>query len=530
MKKRMAWLFAALLLLLTGVVLRLGTVCVRSEWNADSPGAGQTVTVAVQRGTIYDRAYRPLVNAQDEYRVCVAPFADRLSELFACLTEPDRQYVAGRIQSGKAVVQTVPSLLSSAKGILQFLVKRRYGDRLLAPHLIGYIDDGQRGVTGIEAAYDERLSGAMGQLTVTYRVDGRGMPISGIAPTVNNTLSRGQAGVVLTLDAKIQRAVENIARDKLYKGAVVVMEPATGRLLSLCSQPTFQPNTVSQLLNDASAPLVNRTLSNYNCGSVFKIVSAAAALEAGVDPDTVYACQGHVTVGDTVFHCHNKLGHGSLTMKQAFAESCNCYFIQLMQEVGTTALYRMAISLDFNQAISLAEGIKTARSSLPTLAQLASPAELANLSFGQGSLLASPVHIAQMLTAVLNNGDLQKVSVLQGFMDENGVCTEQPLTPPQTAFSKETAATLREFLQYAVEEGSGKKAKPKTGGAGGKTGTAETGWVHNGQAVVQSWFAGYYPAKDPKYIVVVLSEDKNESGITAAPVFKSICDALHNLS
>ncbi len=123
----------------------------------------------------------------------------------------------------------------------------------------------------------------------------------------------------------------------MEKGAVVVMEPSTGQILSMVSLPDYQPNTVAESLSDENSPLINRALCNYNCGSVFKIVSAAAALEAGVDTDFSYTCMGSYTIEDLPFHCHNRLGHGSLDMLQAFGKSCNPYFVNLMTQTGETS-------------------------------------------------------------------------------------------------------------------------------------------------------------------------------------------------
>lgn len=533
MSKRIIAVFSALLLAFLGIVIRLGYVGGDSGrfFAAAQRQSGLTVTVASQRGTIYDRYRRPLVNQKTEYRVCVSPYATELSSLMSALPTDQRQAVMTRLKEGKPAVQTVSGLLPTAQGVLQFLTKSRYGDLVLAPHLIGYLDgDGLHGVTGIEAAFDDRLTAATGQLEVTYAVDGTGSPLKGVEPTVRDTLDNSRAGVVLTLDTAIQRAVESILDKELPKGAALVMEPKTGRILAMASRPDYQPSTVAQVLHTPEAPLINRALSNYNCGSVFKIVSVAAALEKGVSPDTAYTCTGSYTIGDTVFHCHNKLGHGTVTMKEAFAESCNCYFIQLIQEVGAVPLRRMAESLGFDQAVSLAGRVKTARASLPSVTQLINPAALANLSFGQGELLASPVHIAQMMTAVLGDGAMKKATVLQGFCEADGGYQEEALAPAQTAFSAQTAARLREFLAYAVEKGSGQKAKPTNTTAAGKTGTAETGWTQNGEEIVQSWFAGYYPAENPRYIVVVLAEDKNNTGVMAAPVFRKLCDGLDVLS
>ena len=153
-------------------------------------------------------------------------------------------------------------------------------------------------------------------------------------------------------------------------------------------------------------------------------------------------------------------------------------------------------------------------------------AALANLSFGQGDLLATPLHIAQLVGAVVNDGQVRQPTILKGFVDEKGTLTEAELPRTTTAFSAKTAEALREMMVQTVQTGTGKSARPVTGGAGGKTGTAQTGWKQEGAEVVQSWFAGFYPATEPKYTVVVLAEDADNTGGQSSAAFKQICEQL----
>ncbi len=291
---------------------------------------------------------------------------------------------------------------------------------------------------------------------------------------------------------------------------------------------------MAEVLEDENAPLLNRALCNYNCGSVFKIVSAATALESGVNPDTLYTCNGSITVGNTVFHCHNRLGHGLLKMEEAFAKSCNSYFIELVSGVGGNALWQMASRLQFNSAITLHSGYTTATATFPQAATLEVPAALANASFGQGELTASPLHIAQLVSTVVNGGTLVPPRIVLGYVDENGAYTEETQAEQhQRVFSVKTAATLRMMMEKVLsDDGTGKSGKPLIGGAGAKTGTAETGWSRTDDekyAVVQSWYAGYYPASDPQYVIVVMAENAQNTDAKTAPVFKEIADTLYRM-
>ena len=191
----------------------------------------------------------------------------------------------------------------------------------------------------------------------------------------------------------------------------------------------------------------------------------------------------------------------------------------------------MAVDLGFDRAVLPAENYKTARAVLPTLEELqSSAASLANLSFGQGSLLATPYHMIQLLSAVVNDGAMLRPSVVYETTDAEGSVKANGITPAQTTFSPTTAALLRQMMEAAVAEGAtGEGASPANGGAGGKTGTAESGWITEKGESVQSWFVGYYPAEAPRYLVVVLAEDFNNTKTSAATVFNRLCDGLYTM-
>lgn len=531
MKKRTVFAFSGMLILMMGIMIRVFELASEGLSQAADQQSSVTVTVANARATIYDRNMQPLVNRRSEYRVSVAAFPEAVAAIAPYLDDQAMTALTERLQSNRPAVVTLDEAAAPAEGLKVFQVPRRYSGSLLSPHLMGYLDgDDLHGVTGIEKIFDEYLIEHGGKATVTYKVDASGRPLRGEKTEVVNTLDEAKAGVVLTLDEDIQRLVESVAKKYITRGAVVVMEPKTGAILSMASLPSYQPDTVADQLDREDSPLLNRALCNYNLGSVFKIVSAATALEKNLPLSTSYNCDGSVNISGVTFHCHNRLGHGSMNMITGFAQSCNPYFIQLMQGAGGNALYTMASLMGFDRSIILAEGLKTARAVLPSLDELQSPATLANLSFGQGTLLATPVHIAQMVSAVVNDGKIQRPTILKGYADKDGNITEEALSPVQTAFSKKTAETLRQLMVEVVENGTGNTAKPEFGGAGGKTGTAETGWKsENGKPVVQSWFAGYYPAEDPKYVIAVLAEDSNGTGGKSSPVFKEICDGIYLL-
>lgn len=527
MRKRTAGIYVLLLLLLSGAVWRIYTLARAGATPASEQQAHMTVTVAQGRATLYDCNRQRLVNRETVFSSCIAPFPSTLTALSQRLPEAQWRTLSERLSRGRPVTAVLPGLYSSVRGLWQYMTPVRYTKGQLASHLIGYLDsENAHGITGIEEALDDYLTAHEGQVKLTFDVDANGRVLEGVEPEVENTLRSTQAGVVLTIDSRVQYAAETVAAKHMQRGAVVILEPKTGRVRAMVSLPTYDPADVAASLEQPHAPLLNRAIQNYNCGSVFKIVTAAAALESGLTPEQSFACSGSVLIGDRQFACHNRLGHGMLTMKNAFAQSCNPYFIQLAQQVGGQALYTQAAALGFDSAVLLADNYRTARALLPDTDALSSPGELSNLAIGQGGLLATPVHIAQLAAAVYNGGEWVTATVVQGYTDENGVYTENEPTAAMRAFSPQTAAILREFMENAVRHGTGTTAKPDTGLAGGKTGTAETGWVEDGVKVIQSWYAGFFETSGSSYAIAVVGEDKNRTGVRAAPLFKALCEAL----
>ena len=219
------------------------------------------------------------------------------------------------LSAGTPFLLTVPKETAlSGAGIDLFSVPDRYGEEPIAVHTIGYLDADGIGVAGIEMAFDDVLREYDGKATVQYPVDALGhVPVAGEKRIVADTLSKSRGGVVLTLDQDLQRSAERIAKRHLQSGAVVVTEVATGKLRALVSLPDFSPENVAAALEDQeAAPLLNRALEAYPVGSVFKLVSAAAALESRNFPFLrEYTCTGGLTVSGAVFHCFDGIAHGN---------------------------------------------------------------------------------------------------------------------------------------------------------------------------------------------------------------------------
>ncbi len=486
MEKRLFTAFALLLLSLGSLVARVAVVAVDPNYSdASAEQSTYTVKVASMRGTIYDRFLRPLVNAE-------------------------RTSVEG----------------ANANLLSDYEVVSRIGEKPLAVHTIGTLDAQGKGASGIEAAYDKLLSSCGGTLSVQYTLDAKGKPLAGAQPKILDENYDTGAGLALTLDAEIQKIAQD-ASDSIERGAVVVMDPKTGDLLAVVSRPSFDPENMGPSLTDERAPFVNRAFSAYSVGSTFKLLVSAAAIDAGISPQRTFDCTGEVEVGGLVFHCHQRNGHGMLDLAGALEHSCNPYFITLALQIGGESLRTAADSLGFGTAAELAPGYRTAAGALPSWEELHSPAALANFGFGQGTLTATPVQLACLVSAIANGGGAVTPRLVCGTTANGEDLFEKTASYAVTpVFSKESAALVRERMIGVVEEGSGRSAKPERGGAGGKTASAQTGQFLDGEEIVHAWFAGFYPAEEPAYTIVVFVEGGDSGSETACPVFREIADGL----
>lgn len=485
------------------------------------------LTLAHSRGTIYDCNETPLVGEGKQYVAAVVPSVEDTAALNKALPKSEMAQVYPMLTKGKPFALNLSADSIAAEGINIFSIDRRYSQNQIAPHVVGYLDSAGKGVFGIEKAFDKQLTENQGAISVLYKVDALDRVLPGESKKIENTYNQKNSGVVLTLDKQIQAIAEKAAQQYLKTGAVVITEIPDCQIRAMASVPSFSPTDISAALKKPDSPFVNRALSAYNVGSVFKLVSAAAALESGISPNTTYTCNGMINVSGAKFHCFNGESHGKVDMKEAIAQSCNAYFVNLMQKVPQEKFLNMAKSLGFGKETVLADGYSSDSGNLPTLSSLQIPRALANFSFGQGDLLATPLQINGLINAIASKGVYKEPYLVEGLVDANRNFTQKHTQQKGSQVMSETTATLlRSFMVASVDHGTSKKGKPAYGGAGAKTGTAQTGIVQNGNEVIQAWFAGYYPQENPKYVITVLGENGQGGGDTCAPVFKQIADEL----
>ncbi|MBQ6019038.1 MAG: penicillin-binding protein 2, partial [Clostridia bacterium] len=487
--KRMLAMLTVFLFLFAGLLTRLAFLMTSGIGEVGAARSSRRVVVARSRGYIYDRNYIPLVNQKTVHRAAVLPCDEARRLLAGNLPAVEAQKLDGK---KPCVVKTY--YLRADAGCVKYFDEYFRNADSSACHVLGYVNAERKGVSGIEKSFDALLSDASGTVEAVFRTDamGNALPTDDIDLVKTNYGSKG--GVQLTLDDKIQRICEDAASaNGLDRGAIVVLDAGTGEILACASFPAFAPANPGASLDAEGAPFLNRALTPYAVGSVFKTVTAAAALENGISPERKYVCTGSVTVGDTVFRCHKHEGHGELDMAGATAQSCNTYFITLAQELGGEKLLAQAKKFGFGEAILLAGGIGASAGTIPDFKTLSAPGELANFAFGQGALSASPLRLAAVYAAIADGGVYREPYLLLRQLNNNGdsVAEWQP-EPSRRVVSEKTAGLLNEMLEKTVTEGSGRNARPAAFPAAGKTATAQSGEYADGKELLRTWFCGYF--------------------------------------
>lgn len=486
----------------------------------------KTLELAKSRAGIFDRNLVPLVNRNSERRLLIFP---DLLEIPAILEFTEREELADAFQKFEPTVMDTGGKIVEGSGIYNFSYPKRYSENTLAPHIIGYMNGG-KGVSGIELGYNGFLEENSSSVSVTYHTDGTGKLLVGEEILLEQEENAENCGVVLTLDSEIQLAAEKALAEGTEKGAAVVMDIKTGEILAAASVPEFDPANVADFLDDENSPFINRAFSAYTVGSTWKLAVAASALEAEITPSRTFECTGSITVDGRIYKCHWEAGHGKIDMKKALEISCNPYFIDLALEIGGERILETAKNLGFGVSSSFGEGFSSAAGRLPSKESLSAKTVLASFAFGQGSLLATPVQLAVLASSVANGGKAVTPKLVLGTYDREGNYEPNPEYPPNPVMSEKTSGILREMMINVVENGSGEKAKPKEGSAGGKTASAQTGQFDSeGNEIIHAWFVGFYPAKKPEFAVAVFAEGMNSGGDFAAPIFKAVCDKIHLL-
>lgn len=532
MKKKAYALFFALILLLGAACRSIARVSGSAEYVAAAAGQRlYRLDVARSRGAVYDKNIVRLVGGEEKRVAVIAPTIEAVGVVERATGGRFRERLAQALEDGKPFLLELDRKVKTEDldhpCIDVFRVPERYSQHQLAPHVVGYLDSLGGGASGVELAMDDALERYAGGVSVTYQVDALGRVVAGGEKQVENTLEKTRGGVALTLDSDLQRLAEK-AGSVLGKGAVVITEVPNCEIRALASFPSYSPLALGEAAESEDGALLNRAFCAYAPGSVFKLVPAAAQLEAGGGVES-YDCVGAVNAGGMLFHCYGGKAHGKVDLLGALERSCNCYFINAARSLGGQGVLGMAYNLGLGTGEEFGRGLFSDPGSLPDAESLENVRALANFAFGQGEITVTPVQMCGMLNAVASGGVYSTPKLILGTVDASleldpvQAVTERSLR----VMSVSTAGTLQKAMEGAVREGTAQPGAPDNCTAGVKTGTAQTGVMEGGEELLHFWYCGYVrDERGPRYCITVLRESTPDDHGAAARVFRQVAEDL----
>ena len=440
-------------------------------------------------------------------------------------------------------------------------LRRIYPIRNLTSHLVGYIGAVSRkdlettkdrygpgdrtGRSGVERSLEQELRGRYGERHTLIERMGRGGPSTERPdPDQPDVPVTDGLTVRLTIDVELQALAERAMRYH-KSGAVVVADARNGEILALFSKPTFDPNAWSGRLSpdlyatttaSPFSPLLNKALTAYAPGSVYKLVTASAALHSHLtDSKREIFCPGYFEYGGRRFRCHQRTGHGTMDMVHALARSCDVYFYKLGEELGMDTLHDYALNM---YGLGLPTGIEVGESLgiVPTKEWhkkqdgVFMPGFTVSTAVGQKDIKLTPLQVTRAYVALANGGRLLDLHVVKALEKADGtpVRTTELSGDKRLPLTDEEMALLKEGFWRTVNDEHGTAFDTRLEGieVAGKTGTAEAAehkagvgediatWLLEDHA----WFAGYAPARDPQIVVTVFVEHGHSGGKMAGPV------------
>ena len=332
--------------------------------------------------------------------------------------------------------------------------------------------------------------------------------------------------VITTLDTNLQKAAYNALGN--YKGAVVVMEASTGKILAMVSKPVFDPNTITEdwdwLTTDEDSRLLNRaTQGAYAPGSVFKLVTTLAYMRENNDYNNYsYVCEGEITKDETTIHCAGNYAHGSETLADSLAYSCNASYANMGLTLDVKNYRNTAEDLLFNSKLP---NLLPYTESKFQVTKSTTDAEIMMTAMGQGKTQVSPYHMTLISAAIANGGILMKPYLVDQIVNYTGSVVSKNMPEKyEKLMTSEEAAVLKSYMSGVVEYGTGTALKNSTYTVAGKTGTAE---YSSDKSKAHSWFTGFSNIENPEIVVTVVVESADQSGKSAVSVAKKVFDAYY---
>jgi stage V sporulation protein D (sporulation-specific penicillin-binding protein) len=530
-------------LLFSGLIFRLGWLqLVEGDRLRDEAleVRMRDVPVEAKRGTIYDRNGNELVTSVSvDSAYAFPPQVENKREAadkIALALGMDKEEVYKKLSDNVGFVwlkrridydsaQRLKSLAISGVELVEEN-RRFYHQESLAAHVLGFSGDDNQGLVGIESVYDKELRGVPGRIVIEKDAVGRNIPeaLHKLIPPVQGH------NLVLTIDQNIQFFVEReldkiVDTHKPKLAVIIVMNPKTGEILAMGNRPTFNPGDWRK--SPQSVWDHNPSIwYNYEPGSTYKIITAAAALEEGaVRPSDSFYDPGYIKVADRTINCWYDGGHGSQTFEEVCQNSCNPGFITVGLRLGKENFYKYINAFGFGQKTGISLPGEEVGIQIPE--KEATDLNIATMSIGQ-SIAVTPLQLISAASAVANGGVLLKPTLVKAITDMDGQIVKEFKTEAvRQVISKNTAQTLMNLLTNVVSKGTGRNAFVEGYGAAGKTGTAQvvgSGGYADGKYVAS--FAGFAPANDPQIAVLVMVAEPTGAmyfgSQVAAPAFKAI--------
>lgn len=396
---------------------------------------------------------------------------------------------------------------------------RLYPKGNIFAHVVGYTSKGK---SGLEAIYNNDLMTSNQSITDKVNSSNQNRKEQG------NTL-------ILTLDSRLQEVACNALG--AYKGAVVVMEPDTGKILAMVSKPDFDPNNLDEqweflTQDDAQSPLLNRAMQGlYPPGSTFKILTALEYIREHPTDYLTYGfnCEGVLSQDDVTIKCYDYSVHGYEDLETAFLNSCNTAFASIGLQLDNDKFADLCEEFLFNNNLPT---VMPYSSSQFVLNNSSSYGETMTTAIGQGDTLVSPFHMALITSTIANDGIMMYPYLVDRVENVDGVLVKEskPMNYKKL-MTEEESAVMKQFMNSVVQYGTGSKLSGLGYTVAGKTGSAEyeingnTGEEENFST--HSWFVGFSNVEDPDIVVSVIAEDGGTGSSAAVPIARAIFDEYY---
>lgn len=495
MRKRIVALALVVISAFVGITGRTVYIFFNDDYTAGSGYNSYSLVVDRMIPTLYYSGYEKMTNDSTDYVAVIRPTVKCIGELSKLFDYQEEREILEELKGGKPILIPIKdNPKTNYIGIYKTAATSKRKIQL---------------ISSVSSGLESYIQNESGEMRINFNIDALGRLLSGDAGSIEYMNYDEKYGYVMTIDKDIQKITENACAG-MRSGAAMVMDANNGAILSCVTKP--------------DDTYLNKPLCQYAVGSVFKTVVAACAIENDIMP--AYKCVGSITVGDTVFSCSHDSKHGRQNLKDAFANSCNCYFVNLALELGSSKLLKTSKDLGFNNKTKFFSNWNIVNAHLPSEDALLSKGQLALLGFGQGSLTATPMQICSVMCAVANDGIAVYPHIIKSKIDHEGEETKADIPAGKRVISSKTAKRMIDCMRAVVTRGTGIAAESTDSKSCGKTATAQTGQFEYGREKLNTWFAGVYPYDNPKYAIVIMDDDGISGSRDCCPVFRTIVENI----